>query len=95
MIFFIKLFISPIIFLYDVFLYIIVKKKNSNISYKFFLYSFCLTGGKSNTILDFVLSKSKRNIPSTVSFATNVNEVKAQDCLTKYGFYYVKNAINL
>jgi ectoine hydroxylase-related dioxygenase (phytanoyl-CoA dioxygenase family) len=91
--FFLKSLISPFIFLYDLVFYKIYKKKNCESSYKFLIFLFCLTGGMSNKILDFILSRPKKNIQSEISVIMNINEDEAKDRLFNYGFYYKENAI--
>ena len=91
--FYLKFFISPFVFFYDLIFYKIFKKKNSSISYKFLIFLFCLTGGVSNTILDLILSRSRKNKQSEISTIVNIDADKAQESLYKLGFYYKENAI--
>ena len=91
--FFLKSLISPFIFLYDLVFYKIYKKKNCESSYKFLIFLFCLTGGMSNKILDFILSRPKKNMQSEISVIMNIDEDEAKDRLFNYGFYYKESAI--
>jgi hypothetical protein len=85
--------VVPFIFLYDIFLFKFLKKKLTSASYNFFIILFCLTGGSSNKILDFILARPKKNIQSSYSFLLNLNEEDAKDNLLKLGFYYQNNVV--
>lgn len=85
--------VAPFFFLYDIIFFIFFKKKLTSISYNFFIILFCLTGGSSNKILDFILARPKKNIQSSHSCLLNLNEENAKENLSKLGFYYQNNAI--
>jgi hypothetical protein len=85
--------VAPFIFLYDIISFKFLKKKLTSTSYNFFIMLFCLTGGFSNKILDFILARSKKNFQSSYSCLSNLNEENANDNLLKLGFYYQNNVI--
>ena len=86
--------IAPFIFLNDLLFFKLFKKKLFKISYDYFIMLFCLTGGISSKIIDFILGKSRKNIQSDVSCVLNTNEDNALENLSKLGFYYKDNAIS-
>jgi hypothetical protein len=87
-------FVGPFVFFYDLFFFKLFNKKVSKLSYDFFIFLFCLTGGWSSRTLDFFFSKPRKNIYSSCSDILNLNEEVAKKSLSELGFYYADKAIS-
>lgn len=88
-----KYLFSSINFIYDLVAFSLFKKKTSQNSYSFFILLFCLTGGISNKILDFILARKKRKLNSGIRKININDEKQAFFELKKRGYFYIKHAI--
>ena len=84
------------IFVYDLFNYKIFRKKNSESSYQFLVNLFCLTGGISNNIISFFLSKKKINknffnVKKKGISKNNLDITNINGYLKKNGYYLKKD----
>ena len=86
--------LSPFYLIKDLILFKLFKKKASEKTHNFFIILFCLSGGLSNRILDFLLSSPKKLFKSSSIYLKNFDKKLALENLNQLGFFFKENVLS-